>query len=62
MRNFKQINIKNRTYYFFNDMINIKDFSSTLIKINKKSYKNIDIFNIGYITIKQLMIMKISIA
>ena len=62
MRNFKQINIKNRTYYFFNDMINIKDFSSTLIKINKKSYKNIDIFNIGYITIKHLMIMKISIA
>ena len=62
MRNFKQINIKNRTYYFFNDMIDIKDFSSTLIKINKKSYKNIDIFNIGYITIKQLMIMKISIA
>ena len=49
MRNFKQINIKNRTYYFFNDMINIKDFSSTLIKISKKSYKNI---NIGYITIK----------
>ena len=39
MGNIKQINIKNRAYYFFNDVINIKD----LIKIGKKSYKNIDI-------------------
>ena len=39
MRNIKQINIKNRTYYFFNDMINIKDFDPSLIKIGKKSFK-----------------------
>ena len=39
MGNIKEINIKNRTYYFFNDMINIKDFDSSLPKINKKSYK-----------------------
>ena len=38
----KQINIKNGTYYFFND-INIKNFDSNLIKIDKESYKNIDI-------------------
>ena len=38
----KQINIKNRTYYFYNDMINIKDFEPNLLKIDKKSYKNID--------------------
>ena len=38
MRNIKQINIKNRTCYFFNDMINIKYFDSSLIKIGKKSY------------------------
>ena len=45
----KEINIKNRTYYFFGDMINIKDFDPSLIKIDKKSYKNIGIYYIGYI-------------
>ena len=39
MGNIKQINIKNRTYYFFNDMINIKEFDSSQLKIDKKSYK-----------------------
>ena len=58
MGNIKQIKIKNRTYYFFNDMINIKDIELSLVKIDKKSYKNVDIYNIGYITIKKLMIMK----
>ena len=53
MGNMKPINIKNTTYYFFNDMINIKDFNLSLIKIEKKSYKNIGIYNIGYITIKR---------
>ena len=42
-------------------MINIKNFDLNLLKIEKKSYKNIDIYYIGYITIKKLMIMKISI-
>ena len=54
MRNIEQINIKNRTYYFFNNMIKIKDFDSSLIKIDKKSYKNIGIYNTGYITIKKI--------
>ena len=48
----KEINIKNGTYHFFDDMINIKNFDSTLLKIDKKSYKNIDIYYIGYITMK----------
>ena len=61
MGNIKQVNIKNRRYYFFNDMINIKNFDSNLLKIEKKSYKNIDICYTGYITIKKLMIMKIFI-
>ena len=52
MRNIKQINIKNRTYYFFNHEINIKDSDSNLLKIDKKSYKNIGIYYIGYLTIK----------
>ena len=54
MGNIKQINNKNRTCYFFNDMINIKDFDLGLIKIGKKSYKNIGIYYIGYITIKSI--------
>ena len=47
----KQIEIKNRTYYFYYDMINLKNFEPNLLKIDKKSYKNIGIYNIGYITI-----------
>ena len=54
MRNIKQGNIENRTYYFFNDMVNIKDFDSSLLKIDKKSYKNIGIDNLGYITKKRI--------
>ena len=50
----KQINIKNRAYYFFNDMINIKNSNSSLLKIDKNSYKNIDIYYIGYITIENI--------
>ena len=50
----KQINIENRTYYFYNDIINLKNFESKLLKIDKKSYKNIGIYNIGYITIKKI--------
>ena len=48
----KKVNIKKRTYYFHNDMINIKNFESDLLKIDRKSYNNIGIYNIWYITIK----------
>ena len=47
MRNTKEINIKSRTYYLLNDMVNIEDFHSNLQKIDKKSYKNLDIYCIG---------------
>ena len=43
MGSIKDINIKNRTYYFYDDMINIKNFDSILLKIDKKSFKNIAI-------------------
>ena len=43
------MNIKNRSYYFYNDFINIKDFDPKLLQIEKNSYKNIDIYYIGYI-------------
>ena len=50
----KQINIKNRTYYFYNDMVNIKNVEPILLKIDRRSYKNIGIYNIGYIMIKKI--------
>ena len=45
MGNIKKINIKNRTYYFFNYMIDIRGFDSSLLKVDKKSDKNIGIYN-----------------
>ena len=50
----KQINIKIRTYYFYNDIIDLENFKSSLLKIDQKSYKDIGIYNIGYITIKKI--------
>ena len=50
----KQINIKNRTYYFNNDQINLKDFDASLLKVDKKDYKENDIYYIGYITFKEI--------
>ena len=47
------INIKIHTYYFFDDIINTKKFDPSNIKINEKSYKNILIYYIGYVTIKK---------
>ena len=44
----KQIEIKNQTYYFYNDMINLKNFESNLVIIDKKDYKDIDILDTLY--------------
>ena len=54
MGKIKQINIKNRTYYFYNDQINLKDFDARLLKVDKKDYKKIDIYYIGYVTFKEI--------
>ena len=54
MGNIQQVNIKNRTHYLFNDLINIKNFDSNLSKTDKKSYKNIGIYYIGYITMESI--------
>ena len=54
MGDLKQINIKNRIYYFFSNMISLKNFEPNLLKIDRRSYKNIGIYNIGYITIKKI--------
>ena len=48
----KQVNIKNRTYYFYNDLINIKDFDPKLLKLDKKTSMGIGIYYIGYVTKK----------
>ena len=55
----KDINIKNQTYYFFDDIINIKDFDPNNIKIDEKTYKNILIYYIGYVTIKDSRYLRI---
>ena len=50
----KHINIKNRTYYFYNDQINLKDFDASLLKVDKKDYKEIEIYYIRYVTVKKI--------
>ena len=54
MGELKQIMIKNRSYYFYNDIINFKHFDARLLKIDKKLFKDIDIYYIGYVTKKKI--------
>ena len=56
----KDISIKYQTYYFFDDIINKKNFNSNNIKVDEKSNKNIPIYCIGYVTIKDSKYMKIN--
>ena len=60
MEQIKQINIKNRTYYFYNDQIDLKDFDAKLLKIDKKYYNETDIYYTGYSTVKKFLIVRIS--
>ena len=50
----KELDIKNRTYYFWGDMINTKNLDPNKIKIDEKSYQNTLIYYIGYVTVKDL--------
>ena len=50
----KDINIKNRSYYFFKNMIALKDFDAANLEVDIKYYKYIDIYYISYITIKKI--------
>ena len=54
MGTIKQINNKNQSYYFYNDNIDHDNFELSLLKLDKKSYMDIGIYNIGYITIKKI--------
>ena len=46
--------MKDCTYYFYNDIIDIKTFDLNMLKVDKKTYKYLDIYNIGYFTIKKI--------
>ena len=58
----KYLDIKNHTYYSFDDIIHIKNFDPNKIKIDEKSSKNILTYYIGYVTIKDSKCVKISSA
>ena len=55
----KHINIKSRTYYFYNDMINLKYFESGLLKIDKNITKRLIFTILDTSRLKKLMIMKV---
>ena len=60
METIKQINIKNRTYHFYNDIINLENFDSSLLKIDKKNQIKALIFTtLGILQLKKLMIVTI---
>ena len=48
METAKEINIKNQTYYFYNDIINLDEFDESKIKVDKKDFNDIDIYYLGY--------------
>ena len=48
MGEIKQINIKNRTYYFYNDIIDLDEFDGSKIKVDKKSFNDINTYYLGY--------------
>ena len=54
MKTIRQTNIKNRTYYFYNDQINLKYFDSNMLKIDKNCFEEIDVYYIGYVTAKKI--------
>ena len=54
MNSLKEINIKSRSYYFFDDVINIKTLGLNKTIIDKMSCKNILIYCIGYVMVKDL--------
>ena len=55
----KRINIKNRTYYFYNDMINLKHFERNVLKQTKNIAKGLIFTKLDTLQLKTLMIMKV---
>ena len=50
----KQMNIKNRTYYFYNDLIKLFDFDQNMLKLDKNTFKGINIYETGYVAKKRI--------
>ena len=48
MGEIKQIIVKNRTYYFYNNIINLDEFDGSKIKVDRKNFNDIDIYYFGY--------------
>ena len=61
MGEIKRIDIKNRTYYFYNDIIDLKDFDARLLKIYKKSYNTSVFRTLDTLQLKKLMIVRVFI-
>ena len=61
MKEVKQIKIKNRTYYFYNDTIDLKQFDATLLKIDKNQLKALLFTTFNILQLKTLMIVEIFI-
>ena len=59
MGTIRQIDIKNRTYYFYNDMIDIRNFDVRLLKIDKNDIKTLVFIILDILKLKKLMIVKI---
>ena len=55
----KQVDIKNRPYYFYNDMVNIKNFNPDLLKIDKNHLKALVFITLDILQLKKLMIVKL---
>ena len=55
----KQIGIKNQTYYFYNDKINLKNFDSNLLKLDKSITKGLIFTTLDTSQLKKMMIVKI---
>ena len=48
METMKQINIKIRTYYFYNDIVDLDEFDESRIRVDKKEFNDVDIYYLGY--------------
>ena len=59
MGDVKQTNIRNRTYYFYNDMINLKTFEPNLLKIDKSLTITLVFTTLDILQLERLMIMKV---
>ena len=56
-----QGNKQNQTYYFFDDIIDIRNFHSNLLKIDKKSHKTLIFIILVTLRLRSLVIVKILI-